>query len=664
MTVALLATWCSGPIDVQAQWASLRGRVTDLNDGEPLPGVHVSLKGPRTSTGTITNRDGYYILSRIRPGDYDVTFSYVGYAADTQTITIDFDQVQQLNITLEADMATLREVVVETERPEHEHQGSAGFVTVRPSDLERIPLPGLSPDVAAYLTSVPGITQTGDQGGQLFVRGGTPTQNLFLLDGIPVYQPMHIVGFYSAFPAEIVSFTNVYAGGFGSRYGGRLSSVVDVSSRNGSKRRVVGSAALAPFLGSVRLEIPLMRDKISVVASVRESVIERIAPEVLDRELPYRFGDRFAKFHAFLNETSHVAVTAISTSDKGNIAGSSGLASDIRWENRAVGARYFYLAQTFPVLTELLVSVSSFEMQSGPSASPDQTSKVSGFNGAINFGYLLGSWEAHFGLFAQSTGYRYNLDAQRSSDVQEFIAEGGTYMDLRFFLSDRVTIEPGVRIHSYASRGQVFAEPRFRASWKASQLPWHSQLSFAAGLYHQQTVGITSDRVVTDVFTAWAPSPPFEAVPRSIHFIAGWSGTPSPGITASIEGYRKLIDNLAFPEISESVRPDSRFVTVTGASNGVDTQVRVSRGPWFANLTYGLSKVTYETDEGSFRPPHDRRHQLSSALGFSLGSIQFRFGWQYGSGLPFTQLAGFYDAVPIQVGSRDFHTNPGTPSIA
>ncbi|MDX1430442.1 MAG: hypothetical protein R3282_09145, partial [Rhodothermales bacterium] len=122
--------------------------------------------------------------------------------------------------------------------------------------------------------------------------------------------------------------------------------------------------------------------------------------------------------------------------------------------------------------------------------------------------------------------------------------------------------------------------------------------------------------------------------------------------------------NLAFPEISESVRPNSRFVAVTGASNGLDTQVRVSRRQWFANLTYGLSKVTYETDEGSFRPPHDRRHQLSSALGFSLGSIQFRFGWQYGSGLPFTQLAGFYDAVPIQVGSRDFHTNPGTPSIA
>ncbi len=647
-----------------AQWASVRGRVTDLKDGEPLPGVHVVIGTPGSSIGTITNRDGYYIVARVRPGEYEVTFSYVGYSSASRTISLDFDQVRHVNVSLEPDLTTLNEVVVETARPDHEHKGSAGFLTVRPSDLERIPLPGLSSDLAGYLTSVPGVITAGDQGGQLYVRGGTPTQNLFLLDGIPIYQPMHIVGFYSAFPAEIVSFSNIYAGGFGSRYGGRLSSVVDVSSRNGSKRRVVGAASIAPFLGSVRAEIPLLKDKISIVASVRESVIERIAPEVLSEELPYRFGDRFAKFHAFLNETSHVAITAISTTDQGNIAGSTGLANDIRWENKAVGARYFYLAQTFPVLTELLVSVSSFEMQSGPEAAPDQTSRVSGFNGAINFGYLLGSWEAHFGLFAQSTGYRYNLDEKNSDDQQEFIAEGGTYIDLRFFLREGLSIEPGLRVHSYASRGQVFAEPRFRASWSPQSAPWASKFSFAAGLYHQQTVGVTSDRIVTDVFTAWAPSPPFRDVPRSTHFIAGWSGAPLAGVSAKVETYRKLIDRLAFPEVSESVRPDTRFLTVDGLSNGVDLQLEVTRRRWFGKVGYGISSVTYKADGEEFRPPHDRRHQLSSAFGMSLGHIKIRLGWQYGSGLPFTQLAGFYDDIPIDVSSRDFHTSPGEPSIA
>ncbi|NNE34651.1 MAG: hypothetical protein HKN13_05420 [Rhodothermales bacterium] len=407
-----------------------------------------------------------------------------------------------------------------------------------------------------------------------------------------------------------------------------------------------------------------MRDKISLVASARESVIERIAPDILNRELPYRFGDRFAKFHAFLNNTSHVAVTAISTTDEGNIAGSMASAGDIKWENRAIGARYFYLADTFPVLTEMAISVSSFTMRSGAGAAPDQTSRASGFNGAINFGYLFGSWEAHFGLFAQSTSYRYNLDAQNTDDVQEFIAEGGAYMDLRFFLPDNLAIEPGVRLHSFASRGQVFAEPRFRASWKPEGLPWQSKLSVATGLYHQQTVGITSDRIVTDIFTAWAPSPKFEPVPRSVHMIAGWSGAPAAGVSMSLEVYRKLIDRLAFPEMAESVRPETRFVTVQGSSNGMDLTVDVRRRNWYGSVGYGLSKVTYEAGDNSFRPPHDRRHNLTANMGTAVGSFRLSIGWQYGSGLPFTQLTGFYDTIPIEAGSRDFHTSPGIASIA
>lgn len=635
-----------------------------MGDGQPLVGVHVVLEDGQQSTGTITNRDGYYLIPRVKPGRYRAQFSFVGYATVSDSLSFDFNEQHQLNVSLAVDPEALKEVVVESERPEHDHARSAGFVSVRPGDIQKIPLPGLSNDLANFLTAVPGIRSTGEQGGRLYVRGGTPTQNLFLIDGIPIYQPLHIVGFYSAFPDEIVSNANIYAGGYGARYGGRLSSVVDVSSKNGSKRRLVGSASIAPLLGTARIELPLLRDRISVVASVRESLVERVFPEALRDDLPYRFGDRFVKLHAFLSKTSHVAITGLSTNDRGNVAAESGLASDIQWQNRAVGARYFYLAQAFPVLTELVLSISNFEMTSGPVGMPDQISRVNGFTGAINFGYLLGSWEAHFGLFAHSTSYRYNLDAQRAIDEQEFIGEGGVYLDLRFFLPKGFMVEPGMRVHSFASRGQMFVEPRIRATWQpVSDLLWQSKFSLAAGLYHQQTVGITSDRIVTDVFTAWAPSPKFEAVPRAVHVIAGWSARPARGITASVEAYTKFFEHLAFPDFAETVRPDSRFLQVEGYSNGLDAQLEVRRRDWFGVAGYGLSGVLYEAEGQRFHPPHDRRHHVSASFGTTLKNVKVQARWQYGSGLPFTQLAGFYDRVPIDTGSRVHHTAAGTPSI-
>ena len=181
-------------------------------------------------------------------------------------------------------------------------------------------MPSVSSDLAGYLQTLPGVVTAGDRGGQLFVRGGTPTQNLVMIDGIPVFQPFHIVGFYSAFPADIIAYADVHAGGYSARYGGRLSSVINVVARNGNKQRVVGSASLAPFLGTLRVEFPLLPERVSVLASVRESVIERLAPDVLGQELPYRFGDRFFKIHAFLSRTSSLSMTVMNTFDEGDVA--------------------------------------------------------------------------------------------------------------------------------------------------------------------------------------------------------------------------------------------------------------------------------------------------------------------------------------------------------
>ncbi|HEX9659905.1 MAG TPA: TonB-dependent receptor, partial [Rhodothermales bacterium] len=280
-----------------AQDAALRGVVTDQSSGEPLPAVNVVIRdGDGGLNGSTTDANGYYFISRIKPGSYRLSVSFVGYATLVDSLVVHGAEVRTLNFALAPTTITGSEIVVEADEP-RTAAVSAGLQVIRPQQLEMVPVPDVSGDLMAYLQVLPGMFTTGDRGGQLFIRGGTPAQNLTMIDGMPVHQPFHIIGFFSAFPAEIVRQSDVYAGGFGAGYGGRVSSVIDVTTRNGNKQDLEGSASMAPFLTALHLEGPLVKGKASVLVSVRESLVERLVPEVWSGSEPFRFGDQFVKVH-------------------------------------------------------------------------------------------------------------------------------------------------------------------------------------------------------------------------------------------------------------------------------------------------------------------------------------------------------------------------------
>ena len=153
------------------------------------------------------------------------------------------------------------------ERPGGAADVTAGLQRIQPQDIELVPAPDVSGDLANYLTTLPSVVTAGDQGGQLFIRGGEPSQNQVRLDGIPLYQPFHVIGFYSAFPSDIVSGVDFSAGGYGARYGGFLSSVLDVSARTGNKRAFQANGAASPFIVSFGAEGPIVQDYLSVMVS-------------------------------------------------------------------------------------------------------------------------------------------------------------------------------------------------------------------------------------------------------------------------------------------------------------------------------------------------------------------------------------------------------------
>ena len=158
---------------------------------------------------------------------------------------------------------------------------SAGVQGVKPADIERIPLPGISPDLASYLTQLPSVVSSGDRGGLLFIRGGSPPENGVYLDGMLLYQPFHILGFYSAFPSDLVSQAELYAGGFGTEFGGHISAVIDIATRTGNKRGFAGSASVSPFLAAAQLEGPVVPGSVSFLASFRRSLVEEVGSDLI-----------------------------------------------------------------------------------------------------------------------------------------------------------------------------------------------------------------------------------------------------------------------------------------------------------------------------------------------------------------------------------------------
>ncbi len=638
------------------QQATLVGVISDAESEDGLAGVNVVVESEDGRRfGRATDRDGRFAFTGLLPGRYALAATFLGYEPYTDTLAIAFGDRIELAITLSPDEAELEAVTVESEGAAPT-ASPAGLIRVRPADLVVIPSPDLSGDLVSVLTVQPGVVTVGDRGGQLYVRGGTPTQNLVLVDGMRLFQPFHIVGFYSAFPAEIVQRADVYAGGFGARYGGRISSVIDVQTRNGNKQRFGGAASVAPFLTSLRVEGPIVRDEASFVVSVRESVVERVAEELLGEPLPYRFGDAFGKIHFFTGPASFVTVSGLRTTDSGDISGSASddpLRTRIDWTNEAAGARFFYLPTSLAAALDITVNYSAYRSSFEPDRAPARDADVKSFGGTFGMAYFLDRAEVRFGFGGQTLNFDYTFD-RVGRTTKENTTEGHFFAEADIGLGS-VRIEPGLRVQTFPSQQRnVGFEPRLRASWAATPT---TTLSAAFGVYRQEIIGLTNERDIGDVFLAWASIPAGAPTPRALHAILGVETRPVSGLMLGAEGYAKQLADM------QVLLGDRGLVRSHGEVYGLDLRAEWRSSPLYLFASYGLSASTYHNAQEDYRPPHDRRHRLNLVGEIRRGPYRLAARWQLTSGRPFTRLVGVYDDLGTVGADGGFVTASGTPTV-
>ena len=208
---------------VFAQEAEVRGFLYNESDGEPILFSVVFLEG--TSLGANTDVNGFYSITKVPPGKYNLIISSLGFDTVKIAITLKKDQILTKNVYLNENETVLEEIEVRGEKIDRKSNVNVGITKITPREINILPSIGGEADLAQYLQTLPGVVFTGDQGGQLYIRGGAPVQNLALIDGMTVYSPFHSIGLFSVFDTDIMRSVDIFTGGFKADYGGRSSAV-------------------------------------------------------------------------------------------------------------------------------------------------------------------------------------------------------------------------------------------------------------------------------------------------------------------------------------------------------------------------------------------------------------------------------------------------------
>src|ERR1035437_5545709 len=239
-----------------SQSGNIRGFVYTKDNGEPALFTSVFLKG--TKIGANTDINGFFSITKIPAGTYTLMATYIGYDSANEVITVTANQIINKKYYLTKGTIQLQEVVLTAEQQSKKEDTKVSVQKIDPVMINKLPSVG-APDIAQYLQVLPGVVFTGDQGGQLYIRGGSPVQNKVLLDGMIIYNPFHSIGLFSVFDNDIIKNADVYTGGFGAEYGGRTSSIMDITTRDGNKKRLSGKVSASTFGAKAMIEGPLKK---------------------------------------------------------------------------------------------------------------------------------------------------------------------------------------------------------------------------------------------------------------------------------------------------------------------------------------------------------------------------------------------------------------------
>jgi len=679
------------PFILNAQEATVRGFVYEEGSGEPAIFSNVYLQG--TTYGASTDNNGYYLISRIPPGEYLLIVTYLGFDTIQIPVTLQPSMIINKNFSLKESSIKLETVEINAERIEARTETKTSVVKITPKDIKQIPSVGGQADFAQYLQVVPGVIFTGDQGGQFYVRGGSPIQNKVILDGMTIYNPFHSIGLFSVLETDVIRSADVYTGGFNAEYGGRISSIMDITYKDGNKKRFSGAVGASTFGARALLEGPLSKQKspesgsASFILSYKGSYLEQTSKSLysyVDEDgLPFNFNDFYGKISLNSGNGSKVSFFGFSFNDKVN---NYNAISSYGWNSFGGGVNFVVIPGKSPILIEGVFAYSQYESNISSTALNQKRSLINGFNGGLDFTYFLGKNSLKYGVELEGyrTEYEFSMiTGGRKTNLTENTTQLGLYVKYKAIVG-KFIIEPGFRLQWYASLSEISPEPRLSIKYNVTD---RFRLKFAGGMYTQNFIAATSDRDVVNLFYGFLSGP--ENLPstydgkdlktklqKSDHLILGTEIDLGRYINLNIEGYYKYYPQLTninrFKLFNEGDAPPGTpetqvkdFIVEKGDAYGLDLSMQYDYKKIYMWFVYSLGFVhrEYENVQGelvTYTPHFDRRHNINVIFSYVTGpkkQWEFNVRWNFGTGFPFTQVQGFYEHLALSDGVNSDYPN-------
>tara|TARA_A100000164_G_scaffold131365_1_gene116473 strand:- start:236 stop:2581 length:2346 start_codon:yes stop_codon:yes gene_type:complete len=658
---------------LKSQTSIVSGFISDSSSGEALIGANIFLQ--ETGQGMATDLNGYYIIQDIAPGNYTVMVSYVGYDMFKKQIEFDVDESKKLDISLIEQFVELSEIEVTAEKLQRRNNIQPSKINLSPRMMKAAPALA-EPDLFRTIQALPGVLTTSEYSTGLVIRGGNTDQNLIMLDGITVYNPSHLGGVFSNFIVDGVKEAELIKGAYNAEYGGRLSAVLNVISREGNENEFKGKANLSLLSAQTTLEGPFYKG--AWVLSGRRTYFDLVLPKVLPENIantipPYYFYDIQGHIFSDITSKDRVSFSYYSGIDD-IIFDTFGL--DGRWGNNTISGHYRRVFNERLVGNFLLANSRFFtEFGLGGDYGLVSYNEIDDNTFSGDFSWFKSSNSTiKFGSQLKRLGFEYTNKFNDSTqfEIKTDPIEFANYIKLKYEPNDLLIIEPGLRLNYY----NVYPDslyPDFRLGLKYI-LSDDRYLNLSVGNYHQ-FISTFQDDFNPPILDNWIAADTSVSPGKSIQFVIGYEEYFRNTYKVQVEGYYKDLKNLLTYEETRSTTDaevsDESLADIVTPSNGYAYGVELfgqkmsgSLSGWVA-YTYSISRKImnsiYDVGEKEYYTNWDRTHALSI-----LGNYQINKKWETNwrlslqSGQAYTPIIGYYVQKFPESPEEVFRTIPGT----
>lgn len=672
-------------VKAEAQNITLSGYIKDARTKESLIGANVF--SADSKKGTSTNEYGFYSLTLQKKDTFNLVVSYIGYIMQLKKVTV--NENLRLDFFLEVNSSQLEEVVINADRNDNNvNKPQVGVINVPIKAVISMPVLAGERDILKTIQFLPGVQQGQEGTTGFYVRGGNTDQNLVQLDEATIYNPNHLFGLFSTFNVNAIKSISLTKGGFPAKYGGRLSSILDITMKDGNKENYQVEGGIGLLSSNLTVEGPLEKGKSSFIVSGRRSYIDLLTKPFMPSGIngtTYYLYDFNAKLNYELGKNDHLFISYFTGKDHAVYTGANSLnfnidfgntTSTVRW-NHLFGNRLF--SNTSLIFNDYHLGLATAQgsyyslLYTGikdVSAKTDFTF-IPGPNHEVKAGISYTYHTLFPGAVSAKIPKKGNrLDLNRDSIPKRYSNEMAFYISDELKMTDVISVTYGLRVPVFFSGNKTYAftEPRFIVKFSLNPVT-SIKASYTQMNQFMHLVPNSTASLPTDIWlTSNAKIKPQNSTQYAIGLFKNFKNNE---LETSVEVYYKTMNNqVLFKEgtqIALNTNLDDALAFGDGKSYGIEFFVKKNFGKLTGWASYTLSKTTQifpDLNYGKEFPfTYDRRHNLSIAANYELSKTwSFSADFTLYSGIAFTLPAGrafvtedgsLYDGIYYDYTSRN-----------